>query len=215
LRHLEARGFDGAPRSLGFDDDGRHVVEWIEGDHPIVTDANAEAICGRVGEIIRDFHEAVADFQPSAGTPWNIVIEPDHEELVIHHDLAPWNLICGADRWVFIDWDNTGPGSRLWDLSYAAHGFVPLASGVDPEQAGRRLALLADGYELDREGRQRLGQLLVRRIRSMYDLLERGHRSGEQPWSRLWDEGHGEAWAADVTFTETHLDTITRAMVEG
>jgi hypothetical protein len=27
----------------------------------------------------------------------------------------------------FIDWDGAGPGSRLWDLAYAAHGFVPLS----------------------------------------------------------------------------------------
>jgi hypothetical protein len=37
-----------------------------------------------------------------------------------------------CDRWVFIDWDGAGPGSRLWDLAYAAHGFVPLAAGGDP-----------------------------------------------------------------------------------
>ena len=32
LRHLEAVGFEGAPRVLGSDDQGREVLTFIEGD---------------------------------------------------------------------------------------------------------------------------------------------------------------------------------------
>ena len=32
LRHLEAKGFDGAPRALGFDEHGREVLSFIDGD---------------------------------------------------------------------------------------------------------------------------------------------------------------------------------------
>ena len=31
LRHLEMNGFDGAPRALGFDEDGREVLSYIDG----------------------------------------------------------------------------------------------------------------------------------------------------------------------------------------
>src|SRR5262249_44596626 len=34
LRHLEAAGFDGAPRVFGYDERGREVVEFIEGAVP-------------------------------------------------------------------------------------------------------------------------------------------------------------------------------------
>ncbi len=32
LSHLNAVGYDGAPRTLGFDELGRHVLEYIEGN---------------------------------------------------------------------------------------------------------------------------------------------------------------------------------------
>ena len=47
--------------------------------------------------------------------------------IIAHQDLAPWNLVIG-DRWAFIDWDTAAPGTRLWDLAYAVHGFVPLSA---------------------------------------------------------------------------------------
>lgn len=72
----------------------------------------------RVGRLVRELREALASFTPSPSDPWEVAIPPDREELVCHHDLAPWNLVLvlGAERWVFIDWDGAGPGSRLWDL---------------------------------------------------------------------------------------------------
>jgi len=35
LLHLESVGFDGAPRYLGTDDQGREVLSWIDGDVPL------------------------------------------------------------------------------------------------------------------------------------------------------------------------------------
>jgi hypothetical protein len=32
LRHLEDVGFDGAPRALGFDDQGREMLSYLPGD---------------------------------------------------------------------------------------------------------------------------------------------------------------------------------------
>jgi Ser/Thr protein kinase RdoA (MazF antagonist) len=214
LRHLEAVGFEGAPRSLGFDELGRHVVEYVHGAVPMPFRPDDHlAACRRVGALIRDFHDASAEFTPPADARWNVVIAPDAEDLVIHHDLAPWNLVCG-ERWVVIDWDAAGPGSRLWDLAYAAHGFVPLEPRTPIADAGRRLAALAEGYRLEEGERRELADLLVRRIVGMHDLLHDGHLSGEQPWARLWSEGHGDTWLADARHTQRHLDALRAALVE-
>ena len=52
------------------------------------------------------------------------------------------------------------PGSRLWDLAYAAHGFVPFQSGGDPAHDAPRLRALADGYGLDEQQRRELPALI-------------------------------------------------------
>jgi Ser/Thr protein kinase RdoA (MazF antagonist) len=158
----------------------------------------------RVGRLIRDLHDALADFVPPPDPRWNVVIPPDREELICHHDLAPWNLVRSADRWVLIDWDGAGPGSRLWDLAYAAHGFVPLSPGGDPAVDGPRLRALVDGYGLDEHQRRELPALIGAHTRGMHDLLRRASATGEQPWARLWAEGHGEHWGPAADYIEAH-----------
>ena len=165
----------------------------------------------RIGVLIRDFHDASGEFIPAAEARWNVVITPDAENLVIHHDLAPWNLVLGGERWVFIDWDNAGPGSPLWDLAYAAHGFIPLAPGTDVTSAIQRLAALADGYDLDEDGRSNLVETIAPRIMSIYDLLRHGHYSGAQPCARLWAEGHGRVWLDHAEYAERHLEVLATA----
>jgi hypothetical protein len=138
LAHLRRAGFTGAPQSLGRDGQGRQVLEYVPGplamDQPWLDEAGLH----RVGRLIRELHDRSDGFSPPPGSRWNVVIPPDRADLVCHHDLAPWNLVTGADRWVFIDWDGAGPGSRLWDLAYAMKGFVPLIGGGDPVAADRR-----------------------------------------------------------------------------
>ncbi|MEP7091909.1 MAG: phosphotransferase [Nocardioidaceae bacterium] len=214
LSHLNSVGYAGAPRSLGFDELGRHVLEYIEGDVLMpFKPGDHLGSAHRVGALIRDFHDASEEFVPPADARWNVVIAPDAEDLLIHHDLAPWNLVLGGDRWVFIDWDNAGPGSRLWDLAYAAHGFIPLAPDTDAASAIQRMAALADGYRLDQDGRSNLAEMLVPRIMSMYDLLRERHKSSTQPWARLWAEGHGRVWLDNAEYAERHREDLREGLM--
>ena len=216
LVHLRAVGFDGAPRSLGFDERGRHVLEHVPGavSMPFRTPDPPAALL-RVGRLLRDFHDASAEHVPAADAVWNVVVPPDRTDLVVHHDAAPWNLVLSPDRWVLIDWDTAAPGSRVWDLAYAAHGFVPLAPATPPRRAGRLLAALAEGYGLAEQERRDLVGLLRPRIAGMHALLERGHRDGTEPWARLWSEGHGEVWRADAEFAAEREQALLRALLGG
>jgi Ser/Thr protein kinase RdoA (MazF antagonist) len=205
LAHLD--GFPGAPRHFGRDEQGRQVLEYVPGTVDDLPRDNREL--HRVGRLVRDLHDALADFDPPPGAHWHVVIPPDREDMICHHDLAPWNLVRAENRWVFIDWDGAGPGSRLWDLAYAAHGFVPMSEGGDPATDGPRLRALVDGYGLDEAGRAELPALIVGHTRGMYDLLR---NATEEPWTRLYAEGHADHWGPAADYIERYLDAWRTAL---
>jgi Ser/Thr protein kinase RdoA (MazF antagonist) len=213
LTHLWDVGFTGAPRSFGLDEQGRHVLEYVPGVLADTLPPLPGADLTAIGRLIRELHDAAAEFRPPPDATWQVVIPPDRADLVCHHDLAPWNLVLGDGRCVFIDWDSAGPGSRLWDLGYAAHGFVPLHAGGDPAADARRLRVLADGYGLDAEQRDALPDLAAAHTRAMYDLLCDGARTGTQPWARLHAEGHADHWGPAAGYIERHRPVWHAALV--
>lgn len=217
LAHLHAAGFTAAPRPLGVDDQGREVLSWVPGDvvwpdrFDLVGDDRGLL---RVARIVRDLHDAVAGFVPPAGARWQVLIPADGAEIIAHHDLAPWNLVAGP-RWAFIDWDTAGPGTRLWDLAYALHGFVPLSAdpALQRPDAAHRLRVLVDGYGLDERGRRELLALLAPRTRAMADFLAAQAALGVEPWTRLVREGHERVWRADAAYVDRHRAAWTRALL--
>jgi len=169
-----------------------------------------------VGRLIREFHAAAKSFVPPEGAEWKVVIRPDAEELICHHDLAPWNLVRGGERWVFIDWDGSGPGSVLWDVAYAAQSFVPLIHGGEPGLDALRLRCFVDGYGPDRSQRERLPELMVARTRAMFELGERAAITGEQPWARIHAEGDGSRhWRQAAEYVERHVGIWRDALLAG
>ena len=122
LRHLEAKGFDGAPRALGFDEVGREVLTFVYGDVSL-DDAWPDVLREDSGlvavvHLLMRFHDAIADYAP-----------PDlaQGDIACHGDPGPWNIVWrGDDPVAFIDWDFTTHASPLYDLSYVAFEMVPL-----------------------------------------------------------------------------------------
>jgi len=217
LLHLQEVGFECSPRPLGYDETGRQVLSFAEGyisDDPSDLD---DARIVEVGRVIRGLHDASSTFIPPPDATWSVLIAPDDEDLICHHDLAPWNLVRSSTQLTFIDWDGAGPGSRLWDLAYAAHGFVPFAPeySISDEVAGRRLAALVAGYDVDKRDRARLAAMLGPRIRSMYDHLKMCHENGVEPWSRLWSEGHGSVWLSHAIYVEERQSVWVEALNSG
>ncbi|MDQ2835242.1 MAG: phosphotransferase [Acidobacteriota bacterium] len=213
LEHLHRAGFLAAPRTLGRDPQGRHVLEYIPGE--TVSTPLPDEDLRRVGRLIRQLHTAAASFTPPPGAQWNVAIKPDAETLICHHDLAPWNLVRNGSGLFFIDWDGSGPGSPLWDLAYALQSFVPLASGTEPTLAAARLRTFADAYGLNRTQREQLPQKLTDRTWAMCHLLERGAETGEQPWARLHAEGHAIYWSQSAKYVEQHVELWAHALLSG
>ncbi|NUR94891.1 MAG: aminoglycoside phosphotransferase, partial [Kribbellaceae bacterium] len=69
LEHLDDKDF--APRTLGRDDHGRHVLEYIPGTladtlPPLTIDE-----LHRIGRLIRELHDAMETFEPAPDAAWH------------------------------------------------------------------------------------------------------------------------------------------------
>lgn len=208
LKALRDKGID-VPAHLGRDERGRQVLEFVPGRLAMSLDPLDAETVAAVGRLVRSIHDA------SEGLPvpadWPVAIPAATPDLICHNDLASWNLVVDGDRLVFIDWDGAGPSTRLWDLAYAAVSFGHLFPGSEVDGCVDRLRALLEGYDADRTLRRALPTTLARRSRAMHDLLLRGHRTGEQPWGRMYAEGHGRHWLATTTFIESHEPDWTAA----
>jgi Ser/Thr protein kinase RdoA (MazF antagonist) len=124
LRHLEDVGFDGAPRVLGVDDDGREVLSYVQGD-AVIAPAPAwgltDSALRSVGELLRRFHDATAGFDPSPYV-WPHRPPPPHDTGgMLHNDPNLDNVVFRDDRAVaLIDFDLAAPGAALWDVAATA-----------------------------------------------------------------------------------------------
>ena len=184
LRHLESRGFGGAPRVLGLDERGREILTHLEGEVPsssswtrghatrLPEPALRDEALVAVGRLIRSLHDAAADFVPDDPIWREHAYPPVGGEIVCHGDLGPHNTVYrDGEPVAFVDWDGARPDDPLLELGHAAWWFVPLADDAycaemgfaSPPDRGARLRLLADAYgaarpdvlELVREAKQR------------------------------------------------------------
>jgi hypothetical protein len=76
------------------------------------------------------------------------------------------------------------------------------------------MRLFAGAYGLDQGQRQELIPMLARRAKAMHDFLAQHAASGTQPWTRLWQQGHGRAWQADADYTAARADIWHHALLD-
>ena len=165
LRHLNEVGFALAPTPLGFDDDGREVLSYIDGESGrgtwplIVSDEGLAAFA----MALRDYHRAVASYRPPADADWAYgprAIGPD--ELVCHGDFGPWNLVWREGQPVgILDWDLAYPGPTRDDVAYALVYSTPFRDDeharlwqgfAHPPDRRHRIAVFADAYGISTDG---------------------------------------------------------------
>lgn len=94
---------------------------------------------------------------------------------------APWNQARSPRGWVLIDWDTVAPGSRLWELAYAAQTMVGLRPDRPTGLAAELLVALVDGYGLDDADRSALATSTTGPTPWRDDRGRRVGRAAEKP----------------------------------
>ncbi len=208
LGHLEAVGFDRAPRYLGTDAQGRDVLSFLDGDvpgDPIEGWAASDGVLAAAARLTRMLHDASESFVPSApmrpalpGRPPTPL--PDGEaRLIAQRDITPQNTVFRDGLpWGLIDFDLSDWTTRSVDLANTAMHWVPLCDPLDrvPVHANvdvrPRLRLMLDTYGRDAVDAAQLLDAAELRFAASYDVMRWNAEQYGGGWARMWDQGVGE-----------------------
>jgi hypothetical protein len=195
LLHLEAVGFEGAPRFLGVDGQGREVLSYIPGTavvEPYPDWALTDEALVSVAELLRAYHDAASTFN-SVPLSWG-PLPPDGfvGDVVTHNDVNLDNVIFRGHRALaLIDFDLAGPGSRAWDVACTARLWAPLRPGVhiSDRRRGhefRRFRLFVDSYGMNDSDRLEVAEGVPQNYMWFYDLIKAAAASGHAGFTNLW-----------------------------
>jgi hypothetical protein len=238
LDHLERAGFHGAPRYLGRDDRGRDVLTYLEGsvagDPPEAWTTSGNLLAS-VAVLLRRLHEASAGYLADArfaapyGAVWHRdrvrVDVPDASlpppELISHCDVTQQNVVVRNGRAVgLVDFDLSGPATRLLDVVNTAMWWVPLRHPDDlaPHwralDAPARLRLFADAYGLGRPGREGFVALAIARAEASRRRMRAAAEQLGGGWARMWSGGAGEAIARREEWLTAHRGALDAALLD-
>jgi Ser/Thr protein kinase RdoA (MazF antagonist) len=207
LRHLEEVGFEGAPRFLGVDEQGRDVLTYVEGEVPLPpypSWALTREALESLGRLLRRFHDATATLDRAGTTGWSDEwSDPEGGPAVCHNDLFPENVVFRDGLVVaFIDFAEAAPGRPLWDLAIACEEWAPIhAPGSrlhhpDRLDGVRRVGLLAHAYGLEPERADELVEVIEQERAHQVAHVRAEAAAGREPWASHWAETAGERRAA-------------------
>jgi hypothetical protein len=200
LRHLEVMGFAGAPRVVGFDDAGREVLTYLNGEAGSAVFPAAlleERGLAALGSFLRAFHDAARSFDPGPDAVYRIgPKQRGPGEVVCHGDAGYWNTVWRGDEIVgLIDWDFAEPAAPIADVALAAMPVVPFRDDdyaariglVPPVDRPRRLAALCAGYGGITP--QEVVEAARETIRLEIDRLRTFGAAGREPWASSLADG--------------------------
>lgn len=217
LRHLEAVGFEGSPRVIGIDEHGREILRYIEGDGPtgwpdpmpdyVWSDANLTAAV----RLLRRYHDAQAGFAPPTPESWRW--PSDTAEVICHNDVAPFNAVFrGSELFAMVDFDNAGPGRRIWDVAMGIWRWVPVYSDTDPTVRDRsaRVRRFCDAYGLGPERKDVIDALLDRQ-RAGREFARAEIARGDPGFTKIWSWSPNDSYLLEaIDYIEAHREELSR-----
>ncbi|MFC8733708.1 phosphotransferase [Luteimicrobium sp. NPDC057192] len=230
LRHLEAVGFDGAPRFLGLDAQGRETLTFVDGEvagRPRPDWIADEDRLVSLARLVRRYDDATSSFVPpddvrpdrgiadSPGTPPEPAGEP---EIAGHLDITPENVVFRDGRAVaLIDFDLAGPATRADELVNLLLWWAPLFDPADRDpllrdvDVERRVRLALDAYGASDADRERVVDVALARTARAWFLMRHRAETLGGGWARMWDEGVGDVILRRRTWLEENGDALRAA----
>ena len=221
LEHLHEVGFDGVPRPLGLDEQGREVLSFIPGEVPIppfpAWSMSAAALAS-VARLQRRFHEAVSGFDTTPYAWSDELADPRGGPVVCHNDICPENVVFrGEEAVAILDWDFAAPGRPEWDVAAVMSMWGPVRDPSDPVpgmeglEPFARARLIADAYGVDERDRAAIPDVFVDRL--SISLVEKRAAAGERAFIEILERQGGAGRAARRReWLEANIDALRRAL---
>jgi hypothetical protein len=222
LRHLEAEGFEAAPRVVGsgFDDAGDEVLTWLPGilyAEDVWPDP-AYAL-HEVGVLLRRLHAVGRSFTPPPDArwmPWTLRSRAD-DAVISHGNIAPWHVVFRDQRPAgLIGWEYAGPVDPLDEVAVTGWYCAQLFDDDVAERIGLPAAetraewfrSFLDGYGLSRDARTDLVDRILRFV-----ITDNGWYARTQGFTRESRDADGLwtlAWQSRAAlWTLEHRDLLT------
>ena len=200
LSALSAAGFDGAPRPLGFDGDGRERLVFIPGDvavPPYPSWVQTDEALASISILMRRFHEASGRVTREPDATWSSdLADPLDGSIVCHNDVCLENVVFRDGSAVaLLDFDFAAPGRVAYDLAQCARMCVPLDDDLSATQLGwnaanrpARFRTFTDAYGLGHDARMELVDLISDSMARGGEFVRRRVDAGDPNYIALWDQ---------------------------
>jgi serine/threonine protein kinase len=181
LGYVHCQGCNFVPRPLGFDNKGREMLSFIEGDVPSDLGVYDDDVLEAAAKMIRVYHDASKGF----------MLHPKLE-VICHNDLSPCNFVFREGKPIaIIDFDAAAPGPVAMDLGYAAWLWLNLGDDdFSASEQQRRFNLFVEAY-----GEVNLKAVLEATLLGQKMLVAEGERLGKTAMTE-W-ASHSYEWTLE------------------
>lgn len=221
LEHLEQAGFEGAPRFLGIDEQGREILSYVPGEvagRPWPAWVADEDRGLSVARLLRRLDDCLSDLGLPEDAPSLDQVGPAPTFLG-HRDITPENTIFrDGEAVALIDFDLIRPASRVdevvnlllwWGAWMPVEDREPVMRSIDPAERGR---LLVDAYGLSAADRAFVVPVAIDSARrSWFSMRERAETLGGG-WARMWSEGVGDRIVRRQRWLDENAERLSAAM---
>ncbi|MGO4804560.1 phosphotransferase [Arthrobacter sp. 2MCAF15] len=225
LDWLEDAGFEGSPRFLGRDAQGRDVLTFVPGRCAGAQPeewTQSEDLLASVARLVRRLHTASAGFVPRAHSfpPRPVRPNPsDAAALICHLDVTPQNVVVrGGLAAGLVDFDLAGPATALHDSLNTAMHWVPLRDpsdawpGWEDQDPFRRLRIFADAYGWTENERRRVPVAGIDAAALSYERMRHNAAVLGGGWARMWEDGVGGLINRRRAWLEANAEPLVAAL---